>query len=192
MPRVKTLVELEMTRLSAENCRKPSWWTQHSNADIVAKWRKEATDQAVLMKEPHIDYVLQELEGYANLRKKMLGVEVREKCVSPRANAYGVPTKIYLPRSDPRVNKLGSVITCQDRCTAVPTTYQHRTSPFELANKSRPSMTVVPLQQKEWRVLPIATNPILKAAFGKFSPKTINRIHTFAGGFMTQTEAEAY
>ncbi|ELU35683.1 hypothetical protein AG1IA_10287 [Rhizoctonia solani AG-1 IA] len=55
------------------------------------------------------------------------------RCVSPRAKAYGVPTKIYLPRSDPRVNKLGSVITCQDRCTAVPTTYQHRASPFELA-----------------------------------------------------------
>ncbi|KAF8702912.1 hypothetical protein RHS03_06324, partial [Rhizoctonia solani] len=132
------------------------------------------------------------------------------RCVPPRANTYRVPTKIYLPGSDPPVNKLGSVITCQDRYTAVPTPYQHRASPFELADKSRPehrkivalplvdsalqrpSATVVPLQQKEWRVLPIATNLILKAAFGKFSPKTIDRINTFAGGFMTQTEAEAY
>ncbi|KAH7337288.1 hypothetical protein B0J17DRAFT_629848 [Rhizoctonia solani] len=65
-PPVKPLVELEMTQLSAELRRKPSWWTKRRDETILSKWREEALAQAKLMKESHIDYVLEELAGYAN------------------------------------------------------------------------------------------------------------------------------
>ncbi|CAE6435793.1 unnamed protein product [Rhizoctonia solani] len=113
-------------------------------------------------------------------------------------------------RDDPCVNELGSVVTCQDRCIAFPNTYQHCVSPFKLVDASRPghrkivalflvdpalrrpSTTMVPPQQKEWRVSAIAENPALKAAFDKLAPETIDRIDTFAGGVMTRKEAEEY
>ncbi|KAJ1303055.1 hypothetical protein OPQ81_011256 [Rhizoctonia solani] len=115
-----------------------------------------------------------------------------------------------MARDDPCVNELGSVITCQDRCIAFPNTYQHCVSPFALADKSkpghrkivalflvdpaihRPSTTIVPPQQKEWRVSGITTNPALKAAFDKLAPEIIDRIDSFADGVMTRAEAEAY
>ncbi|CAE6469315.1 unnamed protein product [Rhizoctonia solani] len=95
---------------------------------------------------------------------------------------------------DPYVNELGSVITCQDRCIAFPNTYQHLVSPFELKDKSkpghrktvtlflvdpairRPSTTTVPPKQTEWRASGIRANPVLKAAFNKLSPETIDHI----------------
>ncbi|KAG8731665.1 hypothetical protein FRC11_002997 [Ceratobasidium sp. 423] len=113
-------------------------------------------------------------------------------------------------RDDPCVNELGSVITCQDRCIAFPNIYQHCVSPFTLDDRSkpghrkivalflvdpavrRPSTTIVPPQQKEWRVSGIATNPALKAAFDKLAPEIIDRIDSFADGIMTRAEAEAY
>ncbi|KAH7337289.1 hypothetical protein B0J17DRAFT_616581 [Rhizoctonia solani] len=75
-PSAKTLVELEMTRLSAELRRKPSWWIKFRDETILKKWREEALAQATLMKEPHVDYVLKELDGYANLRDEVSGAEV--------------------------------------------------------------------------------------------------------------------
>ncbi|CAE6506771.1 unnamed protein product [Rhizoctonia solani] len=113
-------------------------------------------------------------------------------------------------RDDPCVNELGAVITCQDRCIAFPNTYQHRVSPFELADKSkpghrkivalflvdpalhRPSTTIVPPQQKEWRASGISANPVLKAAFNKLSPEIIDHIDSMIEGTMTRAEAEAY
>ncbi|CAE6479346.1 unnamed protein product [Rhizoctonia solani] len=113
-------------------------------------------------------------------------------------------------RDDPCVNDLGAVITCQDRCIAFPNTYQHRVSPFELADKSnpghrkivalflvdpaihRPSTTTVPPQQADWRASGISANPVLKAAFDKLSPEIIDHIGSMVEGTMTREEAEAY
>ncbi|CAE6506779.1 unnamed protein product [Rhizoctonia solani] len=75
-PPVKPLVELEMTQLSAELRRKPFWWTKCHDETILNKWREEALAQAKLMKESHVDYVLEELVGYANLRDDKSGAEV--------------------------------------------------------------------------------------------------------------------
>ncbi|KAF8601411.1 hypothetical protein BDV93DRAFT_495811 [Ceratobasidium sp. AG-I] len=72
----KPLVELEMTRLSAALRIKPSWWTKFRDENILAKWRAEALEQADLMKESHVDYVLKELDGYAKLRDEGSGAEV--------------------------------------------------------------------------------------------------------------------
>ncbi|KAG8783461.1 hypothetical protein FRC12_019702 [Ceratobasidium sp. 428] len=72
----KPLVEREMTRLSAALRLKPSWYTKFRDQDILAKWRAEALKQAEHMKESHIDYVLSELDGYANLRDEATGAEV--------------------------------------------------------------------------------------------------------------------
>ncbi|KDN35321.1 hypothetical protein RSAG8_11655, partial [Rhizoctonia solani AG-8 WAC10335] len=75
-PFVKPLVELEMTRLSAELRRKSSWWTKCRHDTILSKWREEALVQAQHMDESHINYVLNELDGYANLRDETSGAEV--------------------------------------------------------------------------------------------------------------------
>ncbi|KAF8601415.1 hypothetical protein BDV93DRAFT_495817 [Ceratobasidium sp. AG-I] len=76
MIEMKPLVELEMIRLSAALRRKPDWWIKFRDRDILAKWRAEALAQAEKMKESHVDYVLQELDGYANLRDEDTGAEV--------------------------------------------------------------------------------------------------------------------
>ncbi|KAH7337290.1 hypothetical protein B0J17DRAFT_769438 [Rhizoctonia solani] len=73
---LKPLVELEMTRLSAELRRKSSWWTKCRDEMILSRWREEALAQATLMDESHVDYVLKELDGYANLRDEVSGAEV--------------------------------------------------------------------------------------------------------------------
>lgn len=66
-----------MTRLSAALRMKPSWWTKFRDEIILAKWRAEALEQAELMEESHIDYVMKELDGYAKLRNEESGAEVR-------------------------------------------------------------------------------------------------------------------
>ncbi|KAF8669614.1 hypothetical protein RHS04_08771 [Rhizoctonia solani] len=111
---------------------------------------------------------------------------------------------------DPCINDLGSVVTCQDRCIAFPNIYQHRVSPFELADNSkrghrkivalflvdpaihRPSTAIVPPQQADWRASGISANPVLKAAFNKLSAEIIDHINSMAEGTMTRKEAEAY
>ncbi|CCO33985.1 hypothetical protein BN14_08076 [Rhizoctonia solani AG-1 IB] len=111
---------------------------------------------------------------------------------------------------DPCVNELGSVATRQDRCIAFPNAYQHRVSPFELVDKSkpghrkivalflvdpavrRPSTTTVPPQQADWRASGISANPVLKSAFSKLSPEIIDHIDSMAEGTMKREEAEAY
>ncbi|CAE6398819.1 unnamed protein product [Rhizoctonia solani] len=75
-PPAKPLVELEMIQLSARLRQKPSWWTKCRDETILSKWREEALDQAKLMQQSHIDYVLKELDGYANLRDEKSGAEV--------------------------------------------------------------------------------------------------------------------
>ncbi|KAF8601401.1 hypothetical protein BDV93DRAFT_608140 [Ceratobasidium sp. AG-I] len=73
---IKPLVELEMIRLSAALRRKSDWWIKFRDKDILAKWRAEALAQTEQMRESHVDYVLQELGGYANLRDEETGAEV--------------------------------------------------------------------------------------------------------------------
>lgn len=71
---VRTLRELEMTRLSALIRAKPQWYVKMTDADIVAKWTQEAADQG--MTEAQIRYVLAELAYYAGLRDEQTGIEV--------------------------------------------------------------------------------------------------------------------
>ncbi|KAG9100175.1 hypothetical protein FS749_016038 [Ceratobasidium sp. UAMH 11750] len=72
----KPLVELEMTRLSAALRSKPSWWIKFRDQDVLAKWRAEALEKAEHMKESHVNYVLEELDGYSKLRDEETGAEV--------------------------------------------------------------------------------------------------------------------
>jgi hypothetical protein len=78
-------LELEMTRLPAEIHRKPSCWTKYRDTSILAKWRAEAIPQANPMNESRFNYVLEEPEGYANLRDEVSSAEVRARypLVSP-------------------------------------------------------------------------------------------------------------
>lgn len=71
-----------MTRLSAALRRKPDWWIKCQNEAILAKWRTEALEQAEKMTESHVDYVLHELDGSANLRDEETGAEVRTTAIS--------------------------------------------------------------------------------------------------------------
>lgn len=66
-----------MTRLSAAIRLKPSWWAKFNDQEVLARWREEALQQAVHMKESHVDYVLKELDGFAKLRDEESGAEVR-------------------------------------------------------------------------------------------------------------------
>ncbi|KAG9083188.1 hypothetical protein FRC06_004664 [Ceratobasidium sp. 370] len=115
-----------------------------------------------------------------------------------------------IARDDPCVNELGSIVTCQDRTIAFPNVYQHKVSPFELKDKTkpghrkivalflvdpathRPSTTNVPPQQQEWRSTAVSANKALRAAFDKLAPEIIDRVNLLAGGTMRREEAEAY
>ncbi|KAF8601413.1 hypothetical protein BDV93DRAFT_524801 [Ceratobasidium sp. AG-I] len=112
-----------------------------------------------------------------------------------------------IANDEPSVNELGSVVTSQHRCIAFPNTYQHRVSPFELADKSKPghrkilalflvdpalhkpSTTTVPPQQQDWRLNATASNPVMNE---RFASEIINLIDSFGEGTMTQKEAEEY
>lgn len=108
------------------------------------------------------------------------------------------------------MNHLGSAHTAKHRCIAFPNSYQHRVSPFELVEKSKPgyrkvlalflvdperrrvSTRVVPPQQREWRTADIAANRALKDGLGKLAPEIVDRIGSMAGGLVTRQEAEEY
>ncbi|KAG9083189.1 hypothetical protein FRC06_004665, partial [Ceratobasidium sp. 370] len=96
------------------------------------------------------------------------------------------------------------------RAIAFPNVYQHKVSPFELKDKTkpghrkivalflvdpaihRPSTTSVPPQQQEWRSAAISANKALRAAFDKLAPEIIDRVNLLADGTMKREEAEAY
>lgn len=71
---IRTLRELEMMRLSALIRSKPQWPVKMKDADIVAKWTREAADQG--MTDAQIRYVLAELAYYAERRDERTGIEV--------------------------------------------------------------------------------------------------------------------
>lgn len=71
---VRTLRELAMMRMSALIRAKPEWHVKMNDADIVARWTREAAEQG--MTQAQIRYVLAELAYYAELRDEQTGIEV--------------------------------------------------------------------------------------------------------------------
>ncbi|KAF9014470.1 hypothetical protein BDZ89DRAFT_995158 [Hymenopellis radicata] len=80
----RSIVELQMCALSAAIRDKPDWQKKMKNLEILAKWREEALEQhpdeedleAWKLTVEMIDYVLQELEGYARIRDAENGIEI--------------------------------------------------------------------------------------------------------------------
>jgi hypothetical protein len=70
----RTLRELEMMRCSSLIRSKPGWYAKMNDADIVARWTREAVAQGLT--EAQIRYVLAELVHYAELRDGRTGAEV--------------------------------------------------------------------------------------------------------------------
>ncbi|MFD3665227.1 DUF4246 domain-containing protein [Streptomyces sp. NPDC058659] len=70
----RTLRELQMMQCSAHIRAKPGWFDKMNDADIVAKWTREAVAQGLT--EAQVRYVLAELVHYAGLRDGRSGVEV--------------------------------------------------------------------------------------------------------------------
>ncbi|MGW6732388.1 DUF4246 domain-containing protein [Streptomyces sp. NPDC055013] len=70
----RTLRELQMMQCSAHIRAKPGWFDKMNDADIVARWTKEAVAQGLT--EAQVRYVLAELAYYAAMRDGRTGVEV--------------------------------------------------------------------------------------------------------------------
>ncbi|MEV4947835.1 DUF4246 domain-containing protein [Streptomyces sp. NPDC053755] len=70
----RTLREMQMMQCSAHIRAKPEWFEKMNDADIVARWTREAVDQGLT--EAQVRYVLAELAYYAGLRDSRTGVEV--------------------------------------------------------------------------------------------------------------------
>ncbi|QKW08314.1 DUF4246 domain-containing protein [Streptomyces sp. NA04227] len=70
----RTLRELQMMECSAHIRAKPGWFEKRNDADIVAKWTREAIAQGLT--EAQVRYVLAELAHYAALRDERTGIEV--------------------------------------------------------------------------------------------------------------------
>lgn len=70
----RTLRELQMMQCSAHIRAKPGWSVKMNDADIVARWTREAVSQGLT--EAQIRYVLDELVYYAGLRDERTGIEV--------------------------------------------------------------------------------------------------------------------
>ncbi|WP_406364756.1 DUF4246 domain-containing protein [Streptomyces sp. NBC_00645] len=70
----RTLRELQMLECSAHIRAKPAWFDKMNDAEIVARWMREAVAQDLT--EAQVRYVLAELAHYAALRDGRTGVEV--------------------------------------------------------------------------------------------------------------------
>ncbi|MEU9027538.1 DUF4246 domain-containing protein [Streptomyces sp. NPDC048383] len=70
----RTLREVEMMRCSSHIRAKAGWFDKMNDADIVARWTREALDQGLT--EAQVRYVLAELAHYAALRDARTGIEV--------------------------------------------------------------------------------------------------------------------
>ncbi|MFF9016957.1 DUF4246 domain-containing protein [Streptomyces sp. NPDC014870] len=70
----RTLREIEMTQCSAHVREKPRWFDKMDDADIVARWTREALAQGLT--EAQVRYVLAELRHCASLRDEPTGIEV--------------------------------------------------------------------------------------------------------------------
>lgn len=94
-----------MIKLSASIRAKPEWWIKYKDAEIRARWKAEALEQKfrwieaatmlvpyedrkqytaenqravvdVTLSEKQVEYVLDELDGYAKLRNDDNGIQV--------------------------------------------------------------------------------------------------------------------
>ncbi|WP_405820529.1 DUF4246 domain-containing protein [Streptomyces sp. NBC_00838] len=70
----RTLRELQMMRCSSHIRSKPEWFDKMNDAEIAARWAREAVAQGLT--EAQVRYVLAELPYYAGLRDARTGVEV--------------------------------------------------------------------------------------------------------------------
>ncbi|MFE1345774.1 DUF4246 domain-containing protein [Streptomyces sp. NPDC058757] len=70
----RTLRELQMTRLSAHIREKEGWRDKRNDAEVVARWTREAVEQGLTGAQ--VRHVLDELAHYAALRDARTGVEV--------------------------------------------------------------------------------------------------------------------
>ncbi|KJY36454.1 hypothetical protein VR44_08065, partial [Streptomyces katrae] len=70
----RTLRELEMMRCSAHIREKAGWFEKIRDAEVVARWTREAIEQGLT--EAQVRYVLDELAHYAALRDGRTGIEV--------------------------------------------------------------------------------------------------------------------
>ncbi len=70
----RTLRELQMMRCSSHIRAKPEWFDKMHDADVVARWTREAAEQGLT--EAQVQYVLAELAHYAALRDGRTGIEV--------------------------------------------------------------------------------------------------------------------
>ncbi|MFG2576877.1 DUF4246 domain-containing protein [Streptomyces sp. NPDC048481] len=70
----RTLRELQMMQCSSLIRSKPDWFTKMNDADIVARWTREAVSQGLT--EAQVRYVVDELRHYASLRDERTGIEV--------------------------------------------------------------------------------------------------------------------
>ncbi|KAI5121387.1 hypothetical protein M0805_001200 [Coniferiporia weirii] len=105
-------------------------------------------------------------------------------------------------------NVVGATTTSQDRCLAFPNTYQHRVSPFALADRSQPghrkllalflidpniapipSTTIVPPQQREWALRALRETDA-RAPVGKLPVEILDEV-VEKTGLMTDEEAKA-
>jgi hypothetical protein len=70
----RTLREIQMMQCSAHIRSKPGWSEKRNDADIVARWTREAVAQGLT--DAQVRYVLAELPYYAALRDGRTGAEV--------------------------------------------------------------------------------------------------------------------
>ncbi|AWZ07872.1 MULTISPECIES: DUF4246 domain-containing protein [unclassified Streptomyces] len=70
----RTLRELQIMQCSSHLRAKPAWFDKMNDADIVAKWTREALAQGLT--EAQVRYVRAELAHYAALRDARTGIEV--------------------------------------------------------------------------------------------------------------------
>lgn len=74
------MTDRRVCQLSDALRKKPEWWIKKNNETIRAKWKFEALEQEILggkLTAAEVDYVLDELEGYNQLRDSGSGAEVR-------------------------------------------------------------------------------------------------------------------
>ncbi|MFI1280919.1 DUF4246 domain-containing protein [Streptomyces sp. NPDC020858] len=70
----RTLRELEMMQCSSHIRAKPGWFDKMNDAEVVARWTREAVAQGLT--EAQVRYVVAELAHYAALRDAQTGIEV--------------------------------------------------------------------------------------------------------------------
>ncbi|WP_030857031.1 DUF4246 domain-containing protein [Streptomyces sp. NRRL F-2747] len=70
----RTLRELQMMQCSSHIRAKPGWFDKMNDADVAARWTREAVAQGLT--EAQVRYVLAELVHYAALRDGRTGIEV--------------------------------------------------------------------------------------------------------------------